>query len=93
VVHLFIKKYYAKWLTHTASFVIVHVLKQNNKEKKIMEDKYFIIQSRKNSRGIWVHESDLTETKEHYFAGHKNVTVTEISEEEYYSRINGCCSY
>jgi hypothetical protein len=50
--------------------------------------KYFIIQSAKNPRGIWVIEDDVDEIMEHYFAGHKRVTKTEISEEEYYARIN-----
>ena len=51
-------------------------------------NKYYIIQSNKNPRGIWVEESDLEDVKENYFSGHKRVTVTPISEEEYYARIN-----
>jgi|TARA_B110000908_G_scaffold83444_1_gene99872 hypothetical protein len=51
--------------------------------------KYFIIQSAKNRRGIWVQESDVAETIEYDFDGHKKITKTEISEEEYYARIYG----
>jgi len=51
--------------------------------------KYFIIQSLKNRRGIWGEEEDVAEILEHYFAGHKKVTKTEISEEEYFHSIYG----
>jgi len=50
---------------------------------------YFIIQSNQNSRGIVVEESDVDDTLEHDFKGHKNVVKTEISEEQYMHRIMG----
>jgi hypothetical protein len=55
--------------------------------------KYYIVQSNQNSRGIWVEESDLADTKKYDFAGHKRVTVTEISQEEYFARIHGDVGY
>ena len=45
--------------------------------------KYYIIQSNKNTRGIWVQEDDVQDTIEYDFAGHKRVTKTEITEEHY----------
>ena len=55
--------------------------------------KYYIVQSNQNLRGIWVEESDLADTKEYDFAGHKRVTVTEIEQEEYEARIHGYIGY
>ena len=51
--------------------------------------KYYVIQSSQNTRGVWVQESDVDDTVEYNFDGHKKITVTEISEAEYFARIYG----
>lgn len=58
-----------------------------------MKTKYYIIQSRKNVRGIWVTEEDLADTIEHSFSGHRGVVKTEITERHYMNLINGSCGY
>tara|TARA_R110000796_G_scaffold64465_1_gene149388 strand:+ start:5280 stop:5450 length:171 start_codon:yes stop_codon:yes gene_type:complete len=55
--------------------------------------KYFIIMSNKNPRGIWVEADDVEDTIKHNFRGHKRVTKTEISREEYMARVYGDCGY
>jgi hypothetical protein len=54
-----------------------------------MRIKYYIIQSRKNVRGVWASEDDLAEIIENEFSGHAGVITTQITERHYMNLING----
>jgi len=49
--------------------------------------KHYIVQSNQNTRGIIADEFDLDDVKDNYFDGHKNVIVSEITEDEFNFRM------